>query len=149
MLIRTHLAIAVFAMLLFVQHVNNPLVFVFVALIATMLPDIDCAFSTLGKSKWFRFLQFFIDHRGPVHSLTFCLVISFILAFFLPTLVFGFFLGYAIHLFSDSFTKEGIMPFWPYHKKSSWRLKTGGILESGVFLFFLLVDVFLFIFVIL
>ncbi len=149
MLIRTHLAIAVFAMLLFVQQVNNKLVFVFVALIATMLPDIDCAFSTLGKNKGLRFLQFFIDHRGPIHSLTFCLVISFVLAFFWPTLAFGFFLGYAIHLFSDSFTKEGIMPFWPYPKKSSWRLKTGGVFESGVFLFFLLVDVFLFIFVIL
>ena len=149
MLIRTHLAIAVFAMLLFVQHVNNKLVFVFVALIATMLPDIDCAFSTLGKSKGWRFLQFFIDHRGPIHSLTFCLVISVIFAFFLPTLAFGFFLGYSVHLFADSFTKEGIMPFWPYLGKSAWRLKTGGVLESGVFLFFHLVDVFLFIFVIL
>lgn len=149
MLIRTHLAIAVFVMLLFVQHVNNKLVFVFVSLIATMLPDIDCAFSTLGKGKEWRFLQFFIDHRGPVHSLTICLVVSLILAFFLPTIAFGFFLGYSVHLFVDSFTKEGIMPFWPYSKKSSWRLKTGSFLESSVLLTFLLVDAFLFIFIIL
>lgn len=149
MLIRTHLAIAVFVILLFVLHVNNPLVFVVVTLIATMLPDVDSAFSTLGKGKHWRILQFFAEHRGPIHSFTFCIIIAIVLSFFFPTLAFGFFLGYGTHLFVDSFTKEGIVAFWPYDKKSNGPLKTGGVLESSVFLIFLLVDVFLAIFVLL
>ncbi len=149
MLIRTHLAIAVFVMLLFIQHVNNPLIFVVVTLIATMLPDIDSAFSTLGKGKQWAILQFFVEHRGPIHSFTFCIIVALVLSFFFPSLAFGFFLGYGSHLFVDSFTKEGIVPFWPYDKKSKGPLKTGGVLESGVFLMFLLIDVFLAIFVLL
>ena len=141
------MAIAVFVILLFIQQVNNKVVFTFVVLLATLLPDMDLSGSTVGKKRGFRPLQFFVEHRGPIHSLTFCLIIAIILSFFFPTLAFAFFLGYAIHLFSDSFTKEGIMPFWPYDKKVSWRLKTGGFVESSVFLVFMLVDVFLAIFV--
>jgi len=144
MLRRTHFAIVVFFILLFLQHVNDKIIFVFAALLATLIPDVDSAFSTLGKHKGFRFLQFFVEHRGLIHSLTFCIVISVILAFFFPTVSLGFFLGYSIHLFVDSFTKEGIVPFWPYPKKSTWRLKTGSFLESSIFLVFLLADVLLF-----
>lgn len=146
MLLRTHLALIVFAIVLFVGHVNNKLLFIFVALIATMLPDIDCAFSTLGKHKGLRIFQFFVKHRGLIHSFTFCIIVSFILAFFFPTASFGFFLGYGLHLFVDSFTVEGIIPFWPYLKKSNWRVRTGGLIESSLFLIFVLVDIILVIF---
>lgn len=140
-MLRTHLALAVFAIILFVEHVNNKLLFVFIALIATALPDIDTGFSTLGKRKGFRFLQFFVRHRGMIHSFTFCIIISLLLAIFLPTISFAFFLGYAIHLFVDSFTMEGVMPFWPYKKKSLWRFKTGSLIESSLFLVLILVDI--------
>jgi len=145
MLKRTHLAVGVFAILLFIQYVNNKLLFVFVALLATLLPDIDTAFSSVGKHKGFRFLQFFVAHRGPIHSFTFCIVVSFILALYFPAASLAFFLGYGVHLFVDSFTPEGIVPFWPYPKKSTWRLKTGSLVESSLFLIFVLVDIFLFV----
>lgn len=145
MLIRTHFAFIVMALILFVPHVENNVLFIFVALIATMLPDIDSGFSTLGKSKGFRFLQFFVRHRGLIHSFTFCIFISIILAIFWPILALPLFLGYSLHLFVDSFTQEGIIPFWPYSKKSSWRLRTGGMIETTLFLFLILVDIFLFI----
>ena len=141
MMLRTHLALAIFAIVLFVQHVNNKLLFIFIALIATALPDIDSGFSTFGKMKGFRFLQFFVKHRGIVHSFTLCIIISLLLAVFWPVISFGFFLGYALHLFVDSFTIEGIMPFWPYKKKSSWRLRTGSLVETSLFLFLILVDI--------
>jgi membrane-bound metal-dependent hydrolase YbcI (DUF457 family) len=147
MLIRTHLAIVVFFIILFLPHINDKIVFILVALVATMLVDIDSAFSTLGSNKGLRFLQFFVEHRGPMHSLTICVLVSVLLAFFVPVISFGFFLGYSIHLFVDSFTKEGIVPFWPYSAKSTWRLKTGSILESSIFLIFLLADVFMVIFI--
>jgi len=141
MLLRTHLALAVLAIVLFVSLVSNPPLFIFVALIATMLPDIDTGFSTLGKQKKFRFLQFFVRHRGVIHSFTLCIVISIILAFFWPVASFGFFLGYGLHLFMDSFTAEGIIPFWPYKKKSAWHFKTGSLLETSLFLVFVLLDI--------
>lgn len=143
MLIRTHLALAVMAILLFVNHVNNQPLFIFIVLVATLIPDIDSGFSTLGKQRQFRFLQFFVRHRGLIHSFTFCILVSIILAVFIPKLAFGFFLGYALHLFVDSFTVEGIIPFWPYSKKSSWHFKTGSFLETGIFLILLLIDILL------
>jgi len=149
MLIRTHLAIIVFFIALFIEHVSNKIAFALVALVATMLVDIDSAFSTLGSSKAFRFLQFFVKHRGIIHSFTFCIAVSVLLAFFFPVISFGFFLGYSVHLFVDSFTKEGIIPFWPYPEKSSWRLRTGSILESSIFLIFLLLDMLIVIFLVL
>ncbi len=141
MLLRTHLALVVLAILLFVNHVNNPLLFIFVVLISTALPDIDTSFSTLGKIKGFRFLQFFVRHRGLIHSFTFCILISLLLALFIPKISFAFFIGYSLHLFVDSFTYEGIMPFWPYSKKSSWRLRTGSLTETLLFLILIFVDI--------
>lgn len=143
MLLRTHLALVVLAIILFVSHVNNQLLFVFVALIATLLPDVDTGFSTIGKYKEFRFLQFFVRHRGIIHSFTFCIIISVLLAIFLPVISLAFFLGYGLHLFVDSFTKEGIMPFWPYKKRSSWHLKTGSLFETSLFITFVLLDIIL------
>jgi len=141
MLLRTHLAIMVLAIALFVGAVDAQLLFIFVALIATLLPDIDTGFSTIGKHKGFRFFQFFVRHRGIIHSFTFCIAISIVLAFFWPSVSFGFFLGYGLHLFVDSFTPEGIMPFWPYKKKSSWHFKTGSLVETSLFLIFILLDI--------
>jgi len=146
MLLRTHLALMVLVIMLFVQHVTSQLLFIFVALIATMLPDIDTCFSTIGKMKGFRFLQFFVRHRGMIHSFTFCIIISFLLAFFWPVVSLAFFLGYGVHLFMDSFTIEGIAPFWPYKKKSSWKLRVGSLVETSMFLSFVLIDIFVLIF---
>ncbi len=145
MLIRTHLAFVILALILFVPHVPDKILFIFVALIATMIPDIDSAFSTLGKNKSFRGLQFFVKHRGIIHSFTFAVSVSVVLAIFWPVLSLPFFLGYGLHLFLDSFTREGIVPFWPYSKRSSWGIKTGGIIETTLFLFLILFDILLFI----
>lgn len=146
MLLRTHLALAVFVILLFVSHVNNQFVFIFVMIIATMLPDIDTGFSTLGKMKGFRPLQFFARHRGMIHSFTICILISLSLAVFWPSVSLAFFLGYSLHLFLDSFTKEGITPFWPYGKTSSWHFKTGSLVETTIFLFLVFIDILLVVF---
>ena len=145
MLLRTHLAVIIAAVILFFPHIagiNNKIIFIFIALIATMLPDIDTGFSTLGKMKGFRFLQFFVRHRGFIHSFTFAILISLILAIFWPVASLGFFLGYGLHLFIDGFTIEGIQPFWPYSKKSFWRLKTGSLFETTLFISFVFIDIF-------
>ncbi len=140
MLIRTHLLITVFFILLFISSVEYKLVFVLVALIATYIPDVDSKFSTIGKKKTFRILQFFIKHRGIFHSFTFLIVITLFFVLFFPIIALAFFLGYGLHLLADSFTIRGIKPFYPYKKKSSWKIRTGGKSETSIFLFFLIAD---------
>jgi len=114
MLLRTHLAFGVLMVILFVQHVNDKLIFIGMVLLATILPDLDTGFSSWGRHLIFRPLQFLTRHRGIIHSFSFAILISIILSIFWPVLSLGFFLGYSVHLICDSFTKEGIQPFWPF-----------------------------------
>lgn len=144
MIKRTHLAIGLAVALLFLPHVNYKLVFFPVVLIAALLPDIDSPGSAFGHNSIFRPLQFVAKHRGVFHSFSFCIVASVALAFLLPILALPFFLGYGSHLFSDSFTKEGITPFWPWKRTSNGLIRTGGTTEYSVFIGFLIADAVLF-----
>lgn len=140
MLIRTHLSITLFFILLFISQVQSKFVFVVVALISTFIPDIDSKFSAFGRKKLLRVFQFFIRHRGLFHSFSFLIIITLFFALFFPIVALPFFLGYGLHLFADSFNVMGIKPFYPYKKKSSGRIKTGGKSETIVFLAFFIID---------
>ncbi len=140
MLLRTHLAFGVLMIVLFVQHVNDKLIFVGMVLLATVLPDLDSGFSSWGRHLIFRPLQFFVKHRGVIHSFTTGIVLSVLLAFFWPVASLGFFIGYSVHLICDSFTKEGIQPFWPLRARSKGFIATGGRIEDSLFVFLVLVD---------
>jgi len=143
MLIKTHLAITLFLALLFVPFVSYPLLFLAVALIATYLPDIDSKNSKIGNHFILRPFQWFAEHRGFVHSFTFLILITIGLVLFLPLFALPLFLGYSSHLIADSFTLEGIKPFYPIKKTSSGSILTGSIFETNVFIVFILVDIFL------
>lgn len=143
MLIKTHLAIIVFFILILISSVENKIVFISVALIATFIPDVDSKFSKLGQRKIFRPLQFFVKHRGILHSFIFLILITSFFVLFLPVVAFPLFLGYGIHLLVDSFSREGIKPFYPFRKTSSGKLKTGGRTETSIFVLFVLADLFL------
>ncbi|MFA5020315.1 MAG: metal-dependent hydrolase [Candidatus Pacearchaeota archaeon] len=144
MLLKTHLAIAVFAIILFFPVVNNPLIFSVMVLVATIIPDLDTRFTKIGNLAFSKIVQVFTNHRGVIHSLTFAIFISLFFAIFIPVIAFGFFLGYSLHLIADSFTKMGITPFWPYSKKAAGTLNSGGVAERGIFFTFVLVDILLF-----
>ena len=145
MMLKTHLALSLLAGIMFFNHISNKIVF-FVALIfATIIPDIDTGFSTAGKNIFLRPLQFFVKHRGVFHSFTFCIIASFVIAYFWPILAFPFFLGYGFHLLLDSFTKDGIMPFWPWKKTSSWHVTTGSRVETSLFVILLVLDLLMFV----
>jgi len=147
MLIKTHLLITFLVILLLISKVNHQLIFVLTALIATFIPDIDSRYSSIGKNKISRILQFFTKHRGITHSFIFLLIITLILVFIFPVIALGFFLGYGLHLFGDSFTKQGITPFYPFSKlKSSGRITTGSRIEM-LLLFILVIINFFIIFV--
>ncbi len=143
MLLRTHLAFGILMIILFVQHVNDKLIFMAMVLIATVLPDLDSGFSSWGRHLIFRPLQFFVKHRGIIHSFTVAVLISVVLAMFWPVVSLGFFLGYSVHLICDSFTKEGVQPFWPLRAKSIGFISTGGRIEDSIFIGLVLLDLIL------
>ena len=130
-------------MILFVPHVNHQLIFVGAVLVGTILPDLDNNFSSWGRHLIFRPLQFFVKHRGIIHSFTTAILISIAITFFWPAASLGFFVGYSVHLICDSFTKEGIQPFWPLKAKSKGFIATGGRIEESLFIFLILINVLL------
>jgi inner membrane protein len=140
MLAKTHLSITLLAVLLFLPLVSTKFIFLTLALVATLIPDLDSSYSQFGHHMIFRPLQLFSKHRGILHSFTLCITISIILAIYLPGLALAFFLGYGLHLFSDSFTKEGIQPFWPHKSRSSGYLTTGSLTEKFLFITFIALD---------
>ena len=144
MIKRTHLAIAGALALLLLPHVNYKIVFFPLVLICALIPDIDSPDSYFGHHKIFRPVQFLVQHRGIFHSFSLCLIISILFALFVPILALSFFLGYGSHLIADSFTLEGITPFWPWKRMSQGVLRTGGKTEWIVFACFIAVDAILF-----
>lgn len=145
-MIRTHLAFTVLVVLLFLPHVSSQFLFILIALVATVIPDIDSGYSTIGKMHGAWVFRFFSRHRGMFHSLTFALIMSVIFTFIWPVAALPFFIGYGFHIFVDSFTKDGVMPFWPYTKVSSGILKTGSLTETTLFIFLIILDAILLVF---
>ena len=145
MIKKTHLAIGLVLGLLFLPHVSHKILFIPIILIASLVPDIDCAYSYLGHMKIFRPLQWFVRHRGLIHSFVFCVFICLICALFVPVIALPLFLGYFGHLFADSLCVEGILPFWPLKKTLSGKIRVGGSVEHGVFIGLVLVNIALFV----
>lgn len=127
----------------FSNYVANPLIFIPVVLVASLLPDIDSGFSYLGKKPIFRPLQWTTVHRGLIHSYTICILLSFIIALFSPFLALPFFIGYSFHLITDSFTSNGIKPFWPLKFVSKGPVKVGGKIDRALFYTFVIIDIIL------
>lgn len=126
MLFRTHIAAAIFLILLFLSKIEHKISFVLVLFAAAVIPDIDTRFSKVGKKKIFRLLQFFVKHRGLFHSFLFLIFITLILVLFIPVVSLPFFIGYSSHLMLDSFTVEGVYPFYPFKKRIFGSIKTSG-----------------------
>jgi len=59
MLWKTHLAITLFFVLLFIGAVEQKAVFVVVALVAALIPDVDSGYSKLGNRKTLKLFQCF------------------------------------------------------------------------------------------
>lgn len=134
MMLKTHLAIGIFIMLVFLPFVTYKIPFILIGVFACVLPDFDTRFSKFGRNPIARIMQLFTTHRGAVHSITVCTIFSLILAVFIPMFCFGFFLGYSSHLLADSFTEMGIMAFWPSKKLvSKGFVKTGKTFEKLLF----------------
>jgi membrane-bound metal-dependent hydrolase YbcI (DUF457 family) len=148
MLLKTHIVFNLFLFILFYNFNTSFLSFLSFTffLLGTFIPDVDSRLSKIGKKKVFRILQFFVKHRGFMHSLFF-IVLSFFILSFLPLslriyLCFGLFL----HLFLDSLTINGVYPFYPIKFKIKGFIKTGKIFEKIIFISFIFLDLSLFLF---
>lgn len=140
MIFRTHIVFALFLGLIFFRLIEFNLLYFPILLIASFLPDIDSMHSFIGKKWYFRPLQWFMRHRGALHSLTYCFVFSILISFLYPLIAFPFFLGYFSHLFADALTIEGIRPFWPLKQEIKGLINTGGHLEKIIFWFLTGID---------
>ncbi len=144
MLIKTHFLITIIGILILISNVEHKVVFVIVALMATFIPDIDSRYSVVGRRKINRILQFFTKHRGITHSFVFLILITVLLVYVLPIIALGFFLGYGLHLFGDSFTLNGIQAFYPISKKkASGPITTGRKFEKVLFVILLFLALFI------
>lgn len=144
MLIRTHIMFAILMILVFFNYVNNKLVFFIMVLVATIIPDLDSSRSSYGRHLIFRPLQLVTKHRGIFHSFTTAVILAGLIAIKWPVASFGFFIGFSIHLMLDSFTKDGIVPFWPLNWKTNGPLVSGGKIEEIMFLGLIFVNILLF-----
>lgn len=100
-------------------------------LVGTMFVDIDHIDSYFGRN--FKFIGYIFDHRGFFHSIFALILFSlFFHAFFGLYYATFFAIGYFLHLFFDSLTKEGIKPFL-YGIKFKGYIKVGSITENLLF----------------
>jgi len=143
MLIKTHIVMAIFVALLFLERVPNPYIFLLVVIISVFIPDMDSFNSKLGKRFFSRVLTAFTKHRGIMHSLLFLVIVYFVLYLYVPSIAFGFLVGYGVHLVGDMFTKQGVRLFYPFKFRIKGFIKTGGRIESFLFFIFLSADFFL------
>jgi membrane-bound metal-dependent hydrolase YbcI (DUF457 family) len=143
MFARTHIAIVIFFSFILFENNANFLLFLFVSVIATLIPDLDSKNSKLGKKKVFRIFNLFMKHRGIVHSFIFLLVLSIIILILWKEILLPFVLGYALHLITDSFTRQGTRIFYPFKMRVKGIIKTGGIIELIIFFIFVCADLFL------
>lgn len=143
MIWKTHLAIGLAVALFFSTHVGNPLLFIPLVLVSSLFPDIDSRFSYIGRKTIAKPAQLVADHRGIIHSYTLCITLSIIIAFFYPMIALPFFLGYSFHLFADTFTSQGIRPFWPFKGVSKGFITTGGKIDRIIFYIFVIIDIIL------
>lgn len=137
---KTHIIGGVAAGLLVTKYAElNPLITVGAATIGALLPDIDHGQSKLSRSNPILTLlsslvNVFFTHRTFTHSLVFLGLMWWLLATWVPLILYGFIAGMASHLLLDAVTKNGIKLFWPLPVtfRIPLYIRTGGAVENIV-----------------
>ncbi|MFH1072772.1 MAG: metal-dependent hydrolase [Nanoarchaeota archaeon] len=140
----THLAFGVLIGILFLKLKAAPslldAVFLFLfAALGSLLPDIDYAGSILGKRV--KVIGAISEHRGLFHSLWFVFLFSLLCYLVIPAYWLIFSVSYLSHLALDACNHSGIQLFYPVGKRIRGRVKSGGFLDTVLFLGLAVVDV--------
>ncbi|MGK0209197.1 MAG: inner membrane protein [Patescibacteria group bacterium] len=141
MMFRSHFVFGLLLFLVITPFVDSWIPFLVGIIVGVLIVDLDSKTSKVGRYWIFRPLQFFMSHRGMVHSIFFGLILSGVLAIFNLDLALGFFIGFLSHLFLDCLTKRGVAIFWPFSsKRVSGFIRSGGVVEDVFFVLVLLSD---------
>lgn len=139
MLVRTHLAFAVFFALLVSQTIvpTNQGLFIIAAVLASFIPDLDHPNSSANNTlKVTKVVSFFFKHRGLFHSLLLGVVLG-MAGWYLRSLELGtaVFAGFLSHLIMDAITLEGVNFLYPVSRLHiAGPIRTGSWTETLVFL---------------
>jgi len=144
---KTHIAIGVAVALYFIPFVTHKLIFLPIVLIASLLPNLDTLSGNSEKRNFLKPFSRLLSPRGILHTYTFAIVASVVIALIYPPAALPFFLGYSFHLLADSFTVKGIRPFWPLKGEIRGIVRSGKHIDRAIFVTFLIIDAFLLIFV--
>lgn len=98
-----------------------PFISILAAPMGSYMPDIDLHRSKMGsRHKW---ISKMLTHRGITHTLlvpAILLLLQYWLMsipiVLLPDLIFGFNVGWVVHIAADMFNKKGVPIFWPLTK---------------------------------
>ena len=144
MMFLTHLSFALFLGLLIIKNIFIPVsnyIFVALILLASLLPDIDCADSLIGRK--FKLLSLFFKHRGFFHSIILMIILT-IIVFLITNKAYyslAIIIGFLSHLFLDSLTRAGIAPFWPSKLRVRGIFKTRKLFDWILFGIFILCSI--------
>ena len=147
MLFHTHILLGVVLFLLIKDLFvgGNQVLFFFLVLLGSILPDIDSKDSKINRWSGVigTVVAFFFKHRGLFHSLILHVILFFVVSYFFGTYyASGLMIGYFAHLLGDGFTRGGIAVFYPFSKfKVRGPVRVGGFFEGLIMvaLFFLIV----------
>ena len=129
----THLAFGFLAALLITPFltINNIILFFFITLLGSLLPDIDHPNSKISNKIPIlpKILSIFIKHRGIFHTIFLAILIPGLVWLFIGHIYgIALFIGYTSHLIIDGFTKQGVNFLHPIAK-----LHISGFIETGTY----------------
>ncbi len=137
---KTHLALAFLFGLFYLELIgyslNEGWLILLLFLLGALLPDIDHFSSWLNnKLKITKILALFLQPRGMMHSLSFAVLLFFIVGLLWEfTYATAILLGYLSHLLGDLLTKDGLRLFQPFGQfKIAGFFKTGKLMEKLIF----------------
>ena len=139
MLFRVHVLFGIFIWIVLDFFIEMPFFVLAFVLLGSIFVDIDSGTSRIGKRVWF--LSWLFRHRGFLHSLFACLLLSLIVGALNLWAGFGFFVGYFFHLSMDCFTRMGVLLFWPFGFKVRGFVKSGSWVEDVLFVMLLVLNV--------
>jgi len=140
MMAKTHLIFAFLLSILTLDAFNvpNPLIFIILTLLFSIVPDIDHPKSRLGHNPLSLLLFHLFGHRQLIHSIFIPIILFFIFVKIYLPLALAIMIGYSSHLVLDCLNKAGLRLFFPLKFKIKGPIKTKSLLEKLLFLIILL-----------
>jgi inner membrane protein len=127
----------------YTSQLSQTILFVAICTISALLCDIDHTKSYLGRSVllWNKVIK----HRTICHSIWFLMGIA-ALSYFIsiPTIyIIAISIGILTHLLLDALTPQGISLLWPLPFRIRGPFKSGGMMDTILFIFFTVLTIYL------